>query len=85
VKQNCTSVVRFVLKKDRRTTLARPFGRLAQGGCASRQAENAGMRAMRAGIELMHMIGKGQFATDDAKETSFADQFHAPAGLVRPV
>lgn len=30
-----------------------------------------------AGIELMHMIRKGQFAVDDAAPMSFADQFYA--------
>jgi putative transposase len=38
-----------------------------------------------AGIELMHMIRKDQFAIDGAKATSFADQFSALAGMVRPV
>jgi len=36
-----------------------------------------------AGVELMHMIRKGQFAIDGAG-TSVADQFYALAGLVRP-
>lgn len=30
-----------------------------------------------AGVELMHMIRKGQFASDDVDATSFADQFYA--------
>jgi putative transposase len=38
-----------------------------------------------AGVELMHMIWKGQFAIDGATVTSFADQFYALAGQVRPV
>ena len=38
-----------------------------------------------AGIELMHMIRKGQFAVDDAAPMSFADQFYGLAGQVRPV
>jgi len=38
-----------------------------------------------AGIELMHMIRKGQFAIDDGEAMSFADQFFALVGLVRPV
>jgi len=37
-----------------------------------------------AGIELMHMIRKGQFTVDDAATMSFADQFYALAGQVRP-
>ncbi len=38
-----------------------------------------------AGIELMHMIRKGQFAVGEAAPTSFADQFYALAGQIRPV
>jgi putative transposase len=38
-----------------------------------------------AGIELMHMIRKGHFAINDADAMSFADQFSALAGMVRPV
>ena len=38
-----------------------------------------------AGIELMHMIRKGQFAIDGAASMSFADQFYALAGKIRPV
>ena len=38
-----------------------------------------------AGIELMHMIRKGQFAFIGADEMSFADQLYALAGQVRPV
>jgi len=38
-----------------------------------------------AGIELMHMIRKGQFAIDGAEGMSFADQFSALAGMVHPV
>ena len=38
-----------------------------------------------AGIELIHMIRKGQFAIDGAKAMSIADQFSGPAGMVRPV
>jgi len=38
-----------------------------------------------AGIELMHMIRKGQFAIDGVEAMSFADQFFALAGIVRPV
>lgn len=36
-----------------------------------------------AGIELMHMIRKGQFAVSSAG-TSVTDHFYALAGLVRP-
>jgi putative transposase len=38
-----------------------------------------------AGIGLMHMIRKGQFKIDDAEAMSFADQFSAMAGVIRPV
>ena len=38
-----------------------------------------------AGIELMHMIRRGQFAVDDAAPMSFAARFYALAGQVRPV
>jgi putative transposase len=36
-----------------------------------------------AGIELIHMIRKGQFAIDGAEAMSFADQFSTLAGMVR--
>jgi len=36
-----------------------------------------------AGIELIHMISKGQFVFDSAEAMSFADQFSALAGMVR--
>ena len=38
-----------------------------------------------AGIELMHMIRKGQCEINGAKAMSFADQFSAMAGAVRQV
>jgi putative transposase len=38
-----------------------------------------------AGVELMHMIRKSQFAIDGADKMSFADQFYALAAQVRPV
>jgi putative transposase len=38
-----------------------------------------------AGIELMHMIRKGQFTINVAAVMSFADQFYAMARQVRPV
>ena len=37
-----------------------------------------------AGVELMHMIRKGQFTIDGADTMSFSDQFYALAGMVRP-
>jgi putative transposase len=42
-------------------------------------------RSVLAGIELIHMIRKGQFAMDGADSMSIADQFSALAGMVRPV
>ena len=41
-------------------------------------------RAVLAGIELMHMIRKGQFMIEGCDGISFADQFYALAGQVRP-
>jgi len=37
------------------------------------------------GIELLHMIRKGQFAFDGAGAMSFADQYFALTGMVRSV
>ena len=37
-----------------------------------------------AGIELMHMICKGQFAINGTGAMSFSDQFYVLAGKVRP-
>ena len=39
---------------------------------------------VRAGIELMHMIRKGQMAMQGCEGMFFADQFYALAGQVRP-
>jgi len=36
-----------------------------------------------AGNELIHMIGKGQFAIDTATAMSFTDQFSPLAGMIR--
>ena len=41
-------------------------------------------RRVLAGIGLMHMIRKGQFATNGQNAMSFAGQFYALAGQVRP-
>ena len=41
--------------------------------------------SLLAGIELIHMIRKGQFAVDGVDAMLFADQFYALAGMVRPV
>ena len=38
-----------------------------------------------AGIELMHMIRKGQFLQEGCIKLSFAEQFYALAGQIRPV
>ena len=42
-------------------------------------------RSVLAGIELIHMIRKGQSAIDGADALPFADPFYALAGMVRPV
>ena len=42
-------------------------------------------RNVLAGIELMHMIRKGQLLLEGSTELSFADQFYALAGKIRPV
>ncbi|UUZ77173.1 IS6 family transposase [Polaromonas sp. P1(28)-13] len=41
-------------------------------------------RNVLAGIELMHMIRKGQLLLQGGVELSFADQFYALAGKIRP-
>jgi len=41
-------------------------------------------RNVLAGIELMHMIRKGQLLLEGGIELSFADQFYALAGKIRP-
>ena len=42
-------------------------------------------RCVLAGIELMHMIRNAQFMTRGAHAMSFAEQFDALAGRIRPV
>jgi len=42
-------------------------------------------RNVLAGIELMHMIRKGQLLLQGCIKLSFADQFYALAGQIRPV
>ena len=42
-------------------------------------------KCVLAGIELMHMILKGQLILKGCNEMSFADQFYALAGKIRPV
>jgi len=41
-------------------------------------------RKILAGIELMHMIRKDQFELEGAETMSFAQQFYALAGQLRP-
>ena len=41
-------------------------------------------RNVLAGIELMHMVCKGQLLLEGCLELSFADQFYALAGKIRP-
>lgn len=42
-------------------------------------------KCVLAGIELMHMIRKGQFLREGCIKLSFAEQFYALAGQIRPV
>ena len=42
-------------------------------------------RCVLAGIELMHMVRKGQCMIKDGHRMLFADQFYALAGKIRPV
>jgi len=42
-------------------------------------------KCVLAGTELMHMIRKGQFAMKGCEKMSFAEQFYALAGQLRPV
>lgn len=42
-------------------------------------------KTVLAGIELMHMIRKGQLMMEGADGMSFADQFYVLAGQIRPV
>jgi transposase-like protein len=41
-------------------------------------------QAVLTGIELMHMIGKGQFIVESCDGVLFANQFSALAELFRP-
>ena len=41
-------------------------------------------RRVLAGIELMHMIRKGQLLLQGCSELSFAEQFYALEGQIRP-
>ena len=50
---------------------------------AARDEINA--KNVLAGIELMHMIRKGKLMMEVGNERSFADQFYALAGQIRPV
>ena len=42
-------------------------------------------KCVLAGIELMHMIRNGQLLLEGCNKLSFADQFCALAGQIRPV
>src|SRR5476649_234850 len=67
-----------IVEKDHRAIkrVTRPMLNFKSFRCAS---------SVLAGIELMHMIRKGQYAIDGADAMTFADQFYALAGQVRPV
>ena len=49
------------------------------------KAMQANTNSVLAGIELMHMIRKGQLMLEGCIELSFAGQFYALAGQIRPV
>ena len=42
-------------------------------------------KCVLAGIELMHMIRKGQLMMEGCNARAFADQFYTLAGQIRPV
>jgi putative transposase len=42
-------------------------------------------KCVLAGIELMHMIRKGQLLLDGVDEMAFSEKFYALAGQLRPV
>ena len=42
-------------------------------------------RNVLAGIELVHLIRKGQFLLEGCTELPFAEQFYGLAGKIRPV
>jgi putative transposase len=42
-------------------------------------------KCVLAGIELMHMVRKCHLMLEGCHEMSFADQFYALAGKIRPV
>src|SRR5471030_273846 len=67
-----------IVEQDHRAIkrVTRPMLNFKSFRCAS---------SVLAGIELMHMIRKGQYAIDGADAMTFADQFYALAGQVRPV
>ena len=52
---------------------------------SSPQVLHALAHCVLAGVELMHMIRKGQFSIKGTDAMSFADQFYALAAQVRPV
>lgn len=64
-----------IVEQDHRAIkrVARPMLNLKSFRCAG---------CVLAGVELMHMIRKGQVAIDDADAMSFADQFYALAGQI---
>lgn len=65
--------------KESRPTLIKRLTKPMLGFKSFRAAAN-----VLAGVELMHMIRKGQFVIDGTASMSFADQFYALAGQVRP-
>ena len=43
------------------------------------------LQLAQTGVELMHMIRKGQIVLEGSTELCFADQFYALTGKIRPV
>jgi hypothetical protein len=58
--------------------------RVLLGRVRAKRAEKSLLLTGLAGVELMHMIRKDQFAIDGAATMSFADQFYV-LGQIRPV
>jgi putative transposase len=71
------SEVILAIKQDHRAIkgVARPMLNFKTFHCACN---------VLAGIELMHMICKNQVAIENTNTLSFADQFYALTGQIRP-
>ena len=65
-----------IVEQDHRKRITRPMLNFKSFRAA---------RNVLAGIELMHLIRKGQLLLEGCIELSFADQFYALTGPIRPV